>query len=57
MAYDQLGFTIGNYTRQGLVIFGVKVPSSIGTEAEWYALDGGLGTGVFQAGSGAASSF
>ena len=43
-----LGFSIGNFADQGGEIFGVKVPSSVGADEEWYALGsvlGELGTG------------
>ena len=60
MLAGALGFSIGNFDGQGLEIFGVKVPSSVAAEAEWYALGsvlGELGTGVFQVSGGAAGGF
>jgi len=55
-----LGFSIGNFAGQGEEIFGVKVPSSMATYEEWYALGsvlGDLGTGVFQVSGGAAGGY
>jgi N-acyl-D-aspartate/D-glutamate deacylase len=60
MLAGALGFSIGNFAGQGEEIFGVKVPSSMATDAEWYALGsvlGELGTGVFQVSGGAAGGY
>ena len=57
MLAGALGFSIGNFADQGFFNFGVKVPSSVGTNEEWYALGsvlGELGTGVFQVSGGGA---
>ncbi len=51
-----LGFSIGKFADLGETLFGVKVPSSIATDDERYALAdvlGELGTGVFQVNGGA----
>ena len=51
MLAGALGFSIANFVDHGLEFFGVKVPSSVAGEAEWYALGdvlGEVGTGVFQ---------
>ena len=55
-----LGFSVGNFADQGEEIFGVKVPSSVATDEERYALGdvlGELGTGVFQVSGGAAGGY
>jgi N-acyl-D-aspartate/D-glutamate deacylase len=55
-----LGFSIGNFAGQGEEIFGVRVPSSVATPEERYALAsvlGELGTGVFQVSGGGAGGF
>lgn len=60
MMAGALGFSVGNFVGQGEGLFGVKVPSSVATEAEWYALGsvlGELGTGVFQVSGGAPGGF
>ena len=51
-----VGFSIGNFVDQGMETFGAKVPSSVATDEERYALAsvlGELGTGVFQVSGGA----
>ena len=56
MLAGAMGFSIGNFVDQGMSIFGVKVPSSLATDEETYALAsilGELGTGVFQVSGGA----
>ena len=60
MMAGALGFSVGNFAEQGEGIFGVKVPSSVATEAERYAVGsvlGELGTGVFQVSGGAPGGF
>src|SRR3989442_2195065 len=60
MMAGALGFSVGNFVDQGDGIFGVKVPSSVATDAERYALGsvlGELGTGVFQVSGGAPGGF
>ena len=55
-----LGFSVGNFAAQGEEIFGVRVPSSVATDEERYALGdvlGELGTGVFQVSGGAAGGY
>ena len=55
-----LGFSVGNFVEQGEGIFGVKVPSSVATDEERYAVGsvlGELGTGVFQVSGGAPGGF
>src|SRR2546428_10210488 len=52
MLAGALGFSVANFVGQGEGLFGVKVPSSVATDAERYALGsvlGALGTGVFRA--------
>ncbi len=51
-----VGFSIGNFVDQGMETFGAKIPSSVATDEERYALAsvlGELGTGVFQVSGGA----
>ena len=51
MLAGALGFSVANFVGQGEGLFGVKVPSSVATDDERYALGsgpGGLGTGIFQ---------
>lgn len=51
-----VGFSIGNFVDQGMETFGAKVPSSVATDEERFALAsvlGELGTGVFQVSGGA----
>jgi len=51
---------VGNFVDQGEGIFGVKVPSSVATDAERFALAsvlGEVGTGVFQVSGGAPGGF
>ena len=60
MLAGALGFSVGNFVGQGEGLFGVKVPSSVATDAERYALGsvlGELGTGVFQVSGGAPGGF
>ena len=60
MMAGALGFSVGNFVGQGEGIFGVKVPSSVATEEERYAVGsvlGELGTGVFQVSGGAPGGF
>jgi N-acyl-D-amino-acid deacylase len=60
MMAGALGFSVGNFVDQGEGIFGVKVPSSVATDAERFALAsvlGELGTGVFQVSGGAPGGF
>ena len=55
-----LGFSVGNFADQGEEIFGVRVPSSVASDEERYALGsvlGELGTGVFQVSGGAAGGY
>ena len=55
-----LGFSVGNFADQGAEIFGVKVPSSVASDEERYAIGsvlGELGTGVFQVSGGAAGGY
>ena len=55
-----LGFSVGNFADQGEEIFGVKVPSSVASDEERYAVGsvlGELGTGVFQVSGGAAGGY
>ena len=55
-----LGFSVGNFADQGEEIFGVKVPSSVASDDERYAVGsvlGELGTGVFQVSGGAAGGY
>ncbi len=55
-----LGFSVGNFADQGGEIFGVKVPSSVASDEERFALAsvlGELGTGVFQVSGGAAGGY
>src|SRR3989441_9008418 len=60
MRAGALGFSVANFVGQGEGLFGVKVPSSVATDAERYALGsvlGELGTGVFQVSGGAPGGF
>jgi N-acyl-D-aspartate/D-glutamate deacylase len=60
MLAGALGFSVANFVGQGEGLFGVKVPSSVATDAERYALAsvlGELGTGVFQVSGGAPGGF
>src|SRR5262249_30818933 len=60
MRAGALGFSVANFVGQGEGLFGVKVPSSVATDAERYALGsvlGELGTGVFQVSGGAPVGF
>src|SRR2546426_1651129 len=60
MLAGALGFSVANFVGQGAGLFGVKVPSSVATDAERYALGsvlGELGTGVFQVSGGAPGGF
>ena len=60
MLAGALGFSVGNFVGQGEGIFGVRVPSSVATDAERYAVGsvlGELGTGVFQVSGGAPGGF
>ena len=60
MLAGALGFSVGNFVDQGEGIFGVKVPSSVATDEERYALGsvlGEMGTGVFQVSGGAPGGF
>ena len=60
MLAGALGFSVGNFVEQGEVLFGVKVPSSVATDQETYALAsvlGEVGTGVFQVSGGAPGGF
>ena len=55
-----LGFSVGNFADQGEEIFGVRVPSSVASDEERYAVGsvlGELGTGVFQVSGGAAGGY
>ena len=55
-----LGFSVGNFADQGEEIFGVRVPSSVASDEERFALGdvlGELGTGVFQVSGGAAGGY
>ncbi|CAI8040362.1 D-aminoacylase [Geodia barretti] len=55
-----LGFSVGNFADQGEEIFGVRVPSSVASDAERFAVGdvlGELGTGVFQVSGGAAGGY
>jgi N-acyl-D-aspartate/D-glutamate deacylase len=55
-----LGFSVGNFADQGEEIFGVKVPSSVASDEERYAVGsvlGEMGTGVFQVSGGAAGGY
>ena len=55
-----LGFSVGNFADQGGEIFGVRVPSSVASDEERFALGdvlGELGTGVFQVSGGAAGGY
>jgi N-acyl-D-amino-acid deacylase len=55
-----LGFSVGNFVGQGEEIFGIKVPSSVATDAERFEVGsvlGELGTGVFQVSGGAPGGF
>ena len=59
MQAGALGFSVGVFVDQGESIFGVRVPSSVATEEERYALAGvlgELGTGVFQVSGGGPST-
>src|SRR2546422_9615804 len=60
MLAGALGFSVANFVGQGEGLFGVKVPSSVATDDERYALGsvlGELGTGVFQVSGGAPGGF
>src|SRR5712692_113798 len=60
MMAGALGFSVGNFVNQGEGIFGVKVPSSVATDEERFALAsvlGELGTGVFQVSGGSPGGF
>src|SRR4029450_409630 len=60
MRAGALGFSVGNFVGQGEGLFGVKVPSSVATDDERFALAsvlGELGTGVFQVSGGAPRGF
>ena len=46
MLAGALGFSIGNFADQGYFNFGVKVPSSVATEEERYALASVLAAGT-----------
>ena len=51
MRAGALGFSVANFVGQAVGLFGVKVPSSVATDDERYALGsvlGESGTGVFQ---------
>ena len=55
-----LGFSVGNFADQGEEIFGVRVPSSVASAEERFAVAdvlGELGTGVFQVSGGAAGGY
>ena len=55
-----LGFSVGNFADQGEEIFGVKVPSSVASDEERYAVGsvlGEMGTGVFQVSGGATGGY
>ena len=55
-----LGFSVGNFADQGEEIFGVKVPSSVASDEERFAVGsvlGELGTGVFQVSGGAPGGY
>ena len=60
MLAGALGFSVGVFVEQGEGIFGVKVPSSVATDEEMYALGdvlGEVGTGVFQVSGGGPGGF
>ncbi len=60
MLAGALGFSVGNFVDEGEGIFGVKVPSSVATDEERYALGsvlGEVGTGVFQVSGGSPGGF
>ena len=60
MLAGALGFSVGVFVEEGEGIFGVKVPSSVATDEERYALGsvlGEIGTGVFQVSGGGPGGF